>query len=245
MTTAIVTGGAEGIGRVIALRLLTEGYQVAVLDTGDLGPLEEAAAGQGHAVLSVPTDVSDAAAVTSAFAAVSAELPGPLALLVNNAGIFPRAAAEDLAVQDWRRVLDVNLTGSFLCSQAFFAAQDSDTGPAASIVMMGSALASKGAAQGAHYAASKAGLGGLTRSLARAWAPRIRVNMVLPGITDTAQLRRGAPTDADVRQLASGIPMGRLCQAADVAGAVVFLAGPDASYITGQTLSVTGGDLMA
>jgi 3-oxoacyl-[acyl-carrier protein] reductase len=244
MGTAIVTGGADGIGRVIALRLLAEGYDVAVLDPGDVGPLEEAAGAYGSALLTVSADVSDDDAVSSAFALIAAQLPDPPVLLVNNAGIFPRGDVADLAVEEWRRVLDVNLTGSFLCARAFFAATEHVSGAVGSIVMMGSALAGKGAPQGAHYAASKAGIGGLARSLARAWAPRIRVNVVVPGMTDTAQLRRGAPSDADIAALVAGIPMGRLCDSADVASVVAFLAGSQASYITGQTFNVNGGDLM-
>jgi NAD(P)-dependent dehydrogenase (short-subunit alcohol dehydrogenase family) len=161
---------------------------------------------------------------------------------VNNAGIFPRQQSATVALDAWKRVISVNLIGSFICARVFGAAMLKRRRGA--IVNIGSGRAFHGAADGVAYSASKAGLVGLTRSLALEWAPyNVRVNCIVPGLSDTAQ-PRAVLTDDQLRQAGERIPLGRVGQPADVAGAVSFLLSDDASYITGQSLGVNGGAVL-
>lgn len=239
---AVVTGGSKGIGRAIALTLAERGYEVAVLD-----PLEQGAAvvesiqRGGRRALYEPTDVSDEAAVLRAVQRVRSELGVP-EVLVNNAGIFPRAAALDMPFADWMRTVTVNLGGTFLCSRSF-APGMLELGRG-SIVNLASGRALQGAVRGSHYAASKAGIVTLTRSLAQEWAPTIRVNTIIPGITDTDQPRQEGITDEELYARGAHIPLGRIGQPEDIARAVCFLIGDDAAYVTGQSLCVNGGAIM-
>ena len=167
---------------------------------------------------------------------------GPPEGLVNNAGIYPRARALDMAFSEWERVLRVNLSGTFLCACAV-ARRMKETGRGV-IVNMASGRALAGAAKGAHYAASKGGIIALTKSLALDWAPYgIRVNCVIPGLTDTAQ-PRGELGDEELYAQGSRIPLGRIGQPQDIAAVVAFLLGEDAAYMTGQSIAVNGGAMM-
>jgi 3-oxoacyl-[acyl-carrier protein] reductase len=168
---------------------------------------------------------------------------GPLDVLVNNAGIFPRSPFLDLREDEWTRVLDVNLKGSFLCAQAAARAMVSGARPGA-IVNLAS-VAMRGTPLGVHYAASKAGVVGLTRAMALALAPHaIRVNAIAPGLTDTAQPRYGH-TEAELRVLARDIPLeGRMARPEEIASVAVFLASEEARWITGQVIHVNGGAFM-
>ena len=162
--------------------------------------------------------------------------------LVNNAGIFPRARALDMEISEWERVLRVNLTGTFICARAV-AARMKDVGRGA-IVNTASGRALAGAANGAHYSASKGGIIALTKSLALDWAGYgIRVNCVIPGITDTAQ-PRVEMGDNELRAAGSNIPLGRIGQPDDIAAVVAFLLSDDARYMTGQSVAVNGGAIM-
>jgi NAD(P)-dependent dehydrogenase (short-subunit alcohol dehydrogenase family) len=239
---AVVTGGSKGIGRAIALALAQRNYDVAIFDPLEAGrdvALEVSA--MGRRALFLPVDVSDEAAVKHAAGMVAAQL-GTCGLLVNNAGIFPRASAIDMPFALWQKVLAINLGGAFLCSQAFAPGMLKDG--AGLIINIASGRGIQGAARnGAHYAASKGGLIALTRSLAQEWAPHIRVNTLVPGVTHTDQPLAETNID-ELYARGSRIPLGRIGQPEDVARGVCLLASDDASYITGQSLCVNGGAVM-
>lgn len=239
---AVVTGGGKGIGRAIALALAQRHYDIAILDPLESG--REVAAqviGLGRRALHLPLDVSCELAVKEAAQIVADQL-GTCRLLVNNAGIFPRANAIDMPFSLWQRVLDVNLGGAFLCSQAFAAGMlQAGSGV---IINIASGRGIQGAARGgAHYAASKGGLIALTRSLAQEWAPHIRVNTIVPGVTHTDQPLEATTVD-ELYARGKRIPLGRIGQPEDVANGVCLLASEDAAYITGQSLCVNGGAVM-
>lgn len=239
---AVVTGGSKGIGRAIALALARRNYDVAILD-----PLESGSEvaleviEMGGRALYLPVDVSCETAVKEAAQTVAGQL-GTCQLLVNNAGIFPRASAIDMPFPLWQRVLTVNLGGAFLCSQAF--APGMLQAGSGVIINIASGRGIQGAAKGgAHYAASKGGLIALTRSLAQEWAPHIRVNTLVPGVTHTDQPLEATMVE-ELYARGSRIPLGRIGQPEDVANGVCLLASDDAAYITGQSLCVNGGAVM-
>jgi 3-oxoacyl-[acyl-carrier protein] reductase len=241
---AIVTGAQQGIGAAVAGAVGRDGA-VVVVNWLDDGPGAEAVVAaieaDGGSAVAVRADVADPAGVASLVDAASEF--GGVDLLVNNAGIFPRSGFLDLELEEWDRVLGVNLRGAFVCSQAV--ARDMvDRGSRGSIVNISSAVAAIGSSRGAHYTASKSGLLGLTRASALALAPHgIRVNAVAAGMVDTAQPRDGL-TEEQIDAIVSGFPLGRLVTPAELAAAVVFLASDDAEQITGQTLHVNGGAFM-
>jgi NAD(P)-dependent dehydrogenase (short-subunit alcohol dehydrogenase family) len=239
---AVVTGGAKGIGRATALRLASIGHSVAILDLDDAGQAtaDEICASGGRAVFA-RTDVSDPEQVTTASDVVRDEL-GDASILVNNAAIWPRAVAADMPWELWQRVIGVNLGGVFLCSRTFAAHMMRLGGGA--IVNVSSGAASAGSSNGAHYTAAKGGVISLTKSLAREWAPAIRVNVVLPGLIDTGMPLDSGLSREDVLEFGSKSPMGRVGQPDDIAAVLVFLVGPDAGYMTGASVSVNGGALM-
>lgn len=162
--------------------------------------------------------------------------------LVNNAGIFPRARAFDMKLAEWEEVLRVNLTGTFVTARTV-AARMKDLGRGA-IVNTASGRALAGAANGAHYAASKGGIIALTKSLALDWAAYgIRVNCVIPGLTDTAQ-PRVEMGDNELYAAGARIPMGRIGRPEDIAAVVAFLLSDDSGYMTGQSVAANGGAIM-
>jgi NAD(P)-dependent dehydrogenase (short-subunit alcohol dehydrogenase family) len=162
--------------------------------------------------------------------------------LVNNAGIFPRARALDMKLSEWEQVLRVNLTGTFVTARAV-AALMKELGRGA-IVNTASGRALAGAANGAHYAATKGGILALTKSLALDWAGfGIRVNCIIPGLSDTAQ-PRVEMGDNELYAAGAKIPLGRIGQPQDIAGVVAFLLSDDAAYMTGQSVAVNGGAIM-
>jgi 3-oxoacyl-[acyl-carrier protein] reductase len=242
---ALVTGAQQGIGRAIALALAADGADVGVNYLDDRAAAD-AVAGEirtrGRRAVLIPGDVSRAEEAQQMVATVATGL-GPLDVLVNNAGIFPRSPFLDLREDEWTRVLDVNLKGSFLCAQAAARAMVSGARPGA-IVNLAS-VAMRGTPLGVHYTASKAGVVGLTRAMALALAPHaIRVNAIAPGLTDTAQPRYGH-TEAELRVLARDIPLeGRMARPEEIASVAVFLASEEARWITGQVIHVNGGAFM-
>lgn len=239
---AVVTGGNAGIGRAIGMTLASSGYDVVIFDV-DEGPSDIVAevARAGRRALYLRVDVSQEDQVARAAAEARREL-GPPAVLVNNAGIYPRAAALDMPYALWQQVLDVNLGGAFLCSRTLAPMMMERGGGA--IVNIASGRAFQGAVRGSHYAASKAGILSLTKSLALEWAPVIRVNAVVPGVTDTAQPRQEVASDEELYARGAKYPMKRIGQPQDVAMAVDFMVSDRAAYITGESLCVNGGAIM-
>ncbi len=184
---------------------------------------------------------SDEAEVMKAASDVIKEWGAP-SVLVNNAGIYSRDTALDIPYVLWQKTLMVNLGGTFLCSRAFAPGMMEKGGGA--IVNLASSVAFTPTPKGAHYAASKAGILSLTKTLAKEWAPSIRVNAVSPGVTDTDQPREGVSSDEELYSHGKQIPLGRIGHPADVAEAVFFLSGPNAAYITGANIHINGGALM-
>jgi 2-hydroxycyclohexanecarboxyl-CoA dehydrogenase len=239
----IVTGAAQGIGRAVAVRLARDGARVAAWDTLADGAEETARLCRqaGATAQARRVDVGDAGEIETAVAALEREW-GNVDGLVNNAGIFPRAHAIDMDLAEWERVLRVNLTGTFLCARAV--ARGMKAIGRGAIVNMASGRALAGAANGAHYSASKGGIIALTKSLALDWArDGIRVNCVIPGVTDTAQ-PRGEMNDRELAALGARLPLGRIGRPEEIAAVVAFLLGEDSAYMTGQSVAVNGGAIM-
>jgi len=238
---AIVTGASRGIGRGIATRLALQGATVVAAARGDNAAAtvsEIAAAGGKAEVASV--DVTDTAAV-EALVSGALERHGRIDLLVNNAGITKDQLMLRLKREDWDAVIATNLTSAFTCTQAVLRPMIKQR--SGRIIMISSVVGQTGNAGQVNYAASKAGLIGFTKSLAREVASRhITVNAIAPGLIETEMT--GAMTDKVREQWATAIPLGRPGTVADVAAAVCFLASDEAGYITGQVLAVNGGMYM-
>ncbi len=236
----VVTGGARGIGLAIAGALAEDGSRVAVLDVDRAGA-EAAAAGlpgSGHGGYGV--DVTDFQAVQDVFKVVEKEL-GPIQVLVNNAGITRDNLLLRMTEEEWDQVLSVNLKGAFNATKAV--ARGMMKRRQGSIINIASVIGLMGNAGQSNYAASKAGLLGLTKSVAREFASRgVRCNAIAPGFIQTEMTAKLNPEV--VEGLKSQIPMGTLGEPQDVAGVVRFLAGPQAAYITGQVIGVDGGMVM-
>jgi NAD(P)-dependent dehydrogenase (short-subunit alcohol dehydrogenase family) len=238
----LVTGAQQGIGRAIALRCAGAGADVAVNWLDDEG-VANAIAGEirgiGRRAATVRADMARLAEVEAMVAAVEAEL-GPIDVLVNNAGVFPRVPFLELRESDWDYVLDVNLKGTCFCAQAA-ARRMVAAGRSGAIINLTSGAAYRGSPRGAHYCASKGGVVSLTRQMALELAPyRIRVNAIAPGLTDTAQPRYGS-SEEEIAAMARTIPLGRIAQPDDIARTAVFLASEEAGFVTGQILHVNGG----
>ncbi len=237
---AIVTGGSRGIGRAVARALAEAGATVAVLSRGESGAREAAAAlpGSGHAGFAC--DVADSHQAVTVVRSVEEQM-GRVGILVNNAGITRDNILLRMNEQEWDSVLATNLKGAFNLTRAV--ARGMMKQRAGAIVNVTSVIGLMGNAGQANYAASKAGLIGFTKSVARELASRgIRCNAIAPGFIETDMT---ADLGEDmIDELRSKIPLGRLGEPADVAGLVRFLVGPDASYITGQVIAVDGGMAM-
>lgn len=238
--TALVTGASRGIGRAIALRLAQEGAQVAILFAGSTQCAQSVATeihAMGRRAVAVQADVSDDDQVQAAYAAVKAQLGTP-DILVNNAGITRDKLAMRMSREDFDRVVQVNLNGAFYLIHA--ALPDFVRRRSGRIINITSVSGLEGNPGQANYSAAKAGLVGLTKSLAREVASRgITVNAVAPGFVETDMTAAMNPdTLAQALRL---VPMGRSAQPWEIAGAVAFLAGPDAGYLTGQVIRVDGG----
>ncbi len=229
--TAVVTGGASGIGRAVAERLRNDGFRVAVLD---LTPTDD---GLGHVA-----DVTDRAQVDSAIAAVREEF-GPILVLVNAAGVEGFKKFSSMSFQEWSKVIDVNLNGVFHTIQAVL--PDMVEEGWGRIVNISSSSTHSGQPFMAHYVAAKSAVNGLTKSLALEYGPSgITVNAVPPGFIDTPMLR-----SAEERHLLGGTvedhinrtPVRRVGRPEDIAAACAFFVSEEAGYITGQILGVNGG----
>ncbi|UGQ12566.1 SDR family oxidoreductase [Yinghuangia sp. ASG 101] len=243
---AVVTGGASGIGAASCRHLAARGHSVAVLDLDAerAGAVAEDLRGLGARALAVGADVSDRAAVDTAFARVRAEL-GPVGILVTSAGLMAFDAFEDITPEAWRRVVDVNLTGTFHCCQA--AIGDMVAARWGRIVTISSSSAQRGSPTCAHYAAAKGGVIVLTKSLARQYAPLgITVNTIPPsGIETPMQHRSQAEGRLPSNEaIAGAIPVGHLGTPDDIAAAVAYLSSDGAGFVTGQVLGVNGGSVL-
>jgi 3-oxoacyl-[acyl-carrier protein] reductase len=242
---ALVTGAQQGIGRAIAVALARDGADVGVNFLDDASAAEGVAGeirGLGRRAVTVQGDVSRTASVESMVKTVVDTL-GPPDVLVNNAGVFPRASFLELQEREWDHVLGINLKGSFLCAQAVARALVAAGRPGAIVNISSSAV--RGDPRGVHYSSSKAGVVGLTRAMALALAPHgIRVNAIAPGLTDTAQPRYGN-TEEQIAERAREIPLGRIAQPEEIAKVAVFLASPESGWVTGELIHVNGGFYMA
>ena len=239
---AVVTGAARGIGRGIAEALAAEGASMVVADVDAEGAerVAEALAGAGVQALGVPVDVGvevDARRLAEA----TVDAFGRVDVLVNNAGVASSSPLIETTLDEWNRVLAVDLTGVFLCSRAVaptMIAQGSGV-----IVNVGSQLGLRGAPNLAAYCAAKAGVHGLTKALARELAPHgIRVNAIAPGPVDTEIL-----VDVDAETMAgilAEIPLGRVAQVEEIAPIVALLASDGGTYFTGSVVNVSGGHVM-
>ena len=241
---ALVTGGSRGIGRAVAVALGGRGARVVLGYRENEEAAREAAAkvraAGGQAVL-LPFDVADVAAVERAVKQAADQL-GRLDILVTSAGVAVDGLAMRLHDEDWQRALAVNLTGAFSCCRAA-AKHLTKARDGGRIVAVTSVVGETGGAGQSAYAAAKAGLIGLVRSLARELATRsVTVNAISPGYIDT-DMTAALPEETRTKWLAS-IPLGRPGRAEEIGDLVAFLAGPEAAYITGQVIRVNGGLLM-
>lgn len=237
--TALVTGGTRGIGLAVAKRLVEAGARVAVMSR-NADDARAVASELGDDMIGVGCDIADPQQVEAAVAEVADQLGG-IDILVNNAGFTRDNILLRLGQEDWDDVLATNLTGVFHMTKAVIKGMMKRR--AGRIINMTSVIGITGNKGQANYAASKAGLIGFTKSVAREYASRnILVNCIAPGFIDTA-LTSGLPPEAQ-EALLSGVPLGRLGQPDDVAGAVLFLASDLAAYVTGQVLVVDGGMVM-
>jgi 3-oxoacyl-[acyl-carrier protein] reductase len=234
--TAFVTGSTRGIGRAIAGALHQAGARVAIVGR-ELAKAEEVATELGERAVGVACNVSDAAQVQAAVEAAEKVL-GPVDILVNNAGITRDNLLLRMSESEWDEVLDANLKGAFHTTKAVLKGMMKRRG--GRIVNVASIIGMTGNKGQANYAASKAGLIGFTKSVAKEYGSRgILVNAVAPGFIET-DMTSALPEEARAAML-GGIVLGRLGRPEDVAGAVVFLASDLAAYITGQVLVVDGG----
>jgi glucose 1-dehydrogenase len=244
--TAIVTGGARGIGLAIAKRFVAEGAKVVIADVDrQAGEVEASALGTGQCRF-VATDVGDHGSAENVVAE-ACRVFGDLDILVNNAGIVHAADFLEIAEADFDRVLRVNLKGAFLIGQAAarrMVAQVRERKPAGSIINMSSINAAVAIGNQVPYCVSKGGLSQLTKVMALSLAPYgIRVNAIGPGSIMTDILRSIATDREAKRRILSRTPLGRIGDPSEIASVAVFLASGDSSYITGQTIYADGGRL--
>jgi NAD(P)-dependent dehydrogenase (short-subunit alcohol dehydrogenase family) len=239
--TAAITGAASGMGRAIARKFSAEGAQVAILDCDREGAEEtkKLIANDGGAAVLVPTDVTREASVEAAIGQTLREF-GKLDIFINNAGIVIMANLADTTVEDWDRVQNVNLRGTFLCCKhAIPHMQDQGGGAIVNVASISSFVSIP---MHSAYSASKAGLLGLTRDIAVSHGPdNIRANCVCPTSTDTPLIRKAGANSRGIKAMAQMHPLRRISEPEDIANACLFLASDEARCITGIALPVDAG----
>jgi NAD(P)-dependent dehydrogenase (short-subunit alcohol dehydrogenase family) len=239
----LVTGAQRGIGRAIAVRFAAAGADVALNFLDDEAAAKSAAAeiaALGRRAVTLGADIAKPEQARRLVAEAERTL-GPIDVLVNNAAIFPRAPFLELGEETWDAVLDTNLKATFVCSQEAARRMVAAKRPGA-IINLASGAPYRGSLRATAYMASKLGIVGLTRGMARELAPHgIRVNAIAPGIVNTAMPRLGNTEDA-LAALGRANPSGRLADPDDIADVVVFLATDAARYLVGQVVHVNGGD---
>lgn len=240
---AVVTGAASGMGLAIAQQLASRGHRVAILDLS--GEAAAAAAekirADGGQATGTSADVADRAAVEAALDQVRADF-GPIEIMVTSAGLDAFTSFTDITMDEWQRMIAVNLTGTFNCLQPVI--PDMLDGGWGRIVTISSSSAQSGAKKMAHYVASKGGVIGLTKALALEYAPHgITVNTIPPGFIDTPMVRRAEKKGdlPDIELVVKQTPVRRAGTGEDIAAACAFLCSEEAGYITGQALNVNGG----
>ncbi len=254
-TVAVVTGGGKGIGKACCLRFAEEGARVAVLDLSSQDARDTAASCEaldGNPALALHCDVTDKGSVAAAFAAI-ANAWGRIDALVASAGIYSSQPLPDVPLREWQRVIDVNLTGVFLCNQAVAPIMMAQRSGA--IINISSMAGKTSWEASAQYSAAKTGVIGLTRSVAMELAPfGCTANTICPGNTETDLIRSVAvvaagrahiDSDAWLAMRRHDCPMGRLARPEEIAGVAAFLASCDAGYITGQAIEVDGGMVLS
>ncbi|PKL25793.1 MAG: 3-oxoacyl-[acyl-carrier-protein] reductase [Spirochaetae bacterium HGW-Spirochaetae-3] len=238
----VVTGGSKGIGLAIVEAFVAEGASVEYFSrsrAAEHDAIAAAAAANGRELLWTACDVSDAAALEAAVEASIAR--GPIDVAVNNAGVTRDGLVFRMSLDDWRAVVDTNLTSAFIVSRAV--ARTMIKRRSGSVINVASVVGITGNGGQTNYAASKAGLIGFTKSLAKEVASRgVRVNAIAPGFIDTA-MTEAIPAEAKARLLAQ-IPLGRAGSAAEVASVALFLASGMSSYVSGEVIKIDGGMAM-
>jgi acetoacetyl-CoA reductase/3-oxoacyl-[acyl-carrier protein] reductase len=240
---AVVSGGTRGIGLAFTTRLVKLGYRVVALYRSDAAAARLLVDEHGGRVVADRVDVADPTAVASWAGRVLDEHGAP-AVLVNNAGVNVDRPFLEMSERDWSTVLDTNLSGPFRLTRAFAPAMLAAGGGC--VVNVGATTGIRPRLDGANYCAAKAGLLQLTKCLALELAPTVRVNCLIPGMTDTEELRTRFRLDEPDRlaSVLAEIPRRRIGSTDDIADALEFLVGPHSGYLTGQKLIVDGGQFM-
>lgn len=240
---AVITGGAQGIGRAIALGMAREGAKIVVADlqSEKARSVADEVKMLGGEALGFEVNVADESSVKRMAGATFAQF-GRVDILVNDAGVYLKSSVVDMSEADWDRTLDVNLGGNFLCCRAFVPAMRAQK--SGRIISMASGIGHYGMKQFSHYAASKAAIIGFVKSLARELGPDgITVNAICPGSANTA-MPRGHRSEEEVMQRLHSTPLPHVLEAEDIAGPILFLASDAAAYITGQSYNINCGTYM-
>jgi 3-oxoacyl-[acyl-carrier protein] reductase len=240
---AVITGGAQGIGRAIALGMAREGAKIVVADlqSEKACSVADEVKMLGGESLGFEVNVADESSVKRLAESTFAGF-GRIDILVNDAGIYLKSSVVDMSEADWDRTLDINLGGNFLCCRAFVPAMREQK--SGRIMSMASGIGHYGMKQFSHYAASKAAIIGFVKSLARELGPDgITVNAICPGSANTA-MPRGHRSEEDVMQRLHSTPLPHVLEPEDIAGPILFLASDAAAYITGQSYNINCGTYM-